>query len=63
MGHIAECGRIQFCESACWRIVASDGLFVCHAGLSMIDGTDTVNANAENLNASRYYLCASPRKR
>lgn len=52
MGHIAERGSVQFrgLEYRCTR--ASDGLSIGHAGLSVIDGADTVNANAEYLNAT-----------
>jgi hypothetical protein len=37
-------------------MLASGGFFVRHSGLSVIDGADTVNANAENLNATCCYF-------
>lgn len=38
---------------------ASGRLFACHAGLSIIDDTDTVNANAENFTSATVSLDAT----
>lgn len=51
MSHIAERGHVQFRGWMRRSCLACQILFVRHAGLSVIDGADTVNANAENLNA------------